>query len=138
MRELIDLFLGNATFPQWVYGAFLGLFGFILLKLINFERRTDKDTKFDFGYWWKDNRVEFFMGVIIFYVLFRFHEDVVGFATSKFDIPLLKDRYLYLFLFGLFLQIIVKKLRPILRIRNKQYPSGEYRAEHVGSRPDDR
>ena len=136
--ELLRLILGDATFIQWIYALALAFLGFMLLKLITFERRTEKTTSFNPYYWWKDNRVEFFIGIIIFYVLMRFHPEVTGLLSDKFSFPLIDNRYLFVFVCGLCFQLILKKARSYFKIRTKQYPSGQLRAEHVGSRPDDR
>ena len=140
--EFLNLVLGESTYSEWLFAALLVLLGFILLKLVDYETRREKNTVFNFGYWWKDNRVEFFIGSILFYVLFRFYADWSDIILNNdfVSVPefVFKNKYLSVFMLGFFMQIVLYKLRSVLRFRYKQYPSGQARAEHVGNRPDDR
>lgn len=138
--EFLNLFFGEHNNIEWLYASILVLFGFVLLKLIDYETRSEKNTSFDPVYWWKDNRIELFIGLIVFYNLFRFFTEWTAILHKYIHIPmdLLQNKYLSVFLLGLFSQYGLKKLRSVLKIRYKVYPSGQERSEHVGNRPDDR
>lgn len=140
--EFLELLLGKYTYSVWLYAGLLMCLGFALLKLVDYETRSKKNTVFDRGYWWRDNRIEFFIGFILFYVLFRFYEDWTGILLNLEFINIseyvFNNKYITVFLLGFFIQLVLHKLRPVLRFRTKSYPSGELRAEHIGNRPDDR
>lgn len=139
--ETIKLIFGDATFVQWIFALALAMLGFISYKLFTYSNRTKK-TDFNPYYWWKDNRVEFYIGLILFYILMRFHSEVVGLLSENFNFPLITNRYLYVFTFGLLFTMILKKARAFFKLRQPEYPDGELRtnkkAFHVGHRPDDR
>jgi len=144
----MGIFLGSSTVPEWLFGSFLVLIGFVLFKLVDFQTRSEKTSDFSLSYWWKDNRIELFIGFIVFYVLFRFFENWTGIITSRFDFAkdLFSDKFITVFLLGLFFQIVLQRLRSILGIRQPEYNNGIDRVEFnakkssppVGSRPSDR
>lgn len=137
--EALKLIFGEANLAQWLFALGLALLGFITYKLFTYSTRTKK-TDFNPYYWWRDNRAEFYLGLILFYVLMRFYSDIVGLLNENFNFPLITNRYLFVFTTGLLFNIILKKGRRFFRLRQSEYPDGDYRAEsrHVGNRPDDR
>jgi len=141
--ETLQLIFGDATFLEWIFALALAMLGFISFKLFTYTKRT-KRTEFNPYYWWKDNRAEFYLGLILFYVLMRFHSDIAGLISDYFNFPLITNRYFLVFTIGLLFTVILKKGRRFFRLRQGEYPDGEKRIEisnraaHVGSRPDDR
>lgn len=125
-----SLLLGNFDHYVWLYGGLLSFLGFFLFKLITFERRSRKSTKFNFVFWVHDNIKEMMIGFIVFYVAMRFHTDVNKFFTTYAGIPLIENKYFFVFVIGLGFQILLKKLRSTFRIRKKTYPDGTKRQEH--------
>lgn len=146
--EFLKLLLGETfNINDWIFAFVLAIMGFMLLKLVTFNRRTDKTSSFNPYYWWKDNKIEFIAGLIMFYMEMRFFDQILNFVNEYLSFQLTVNRFLFVFLSGLFFNIILKKARSILKIRQKTYENGEDRIEsqndslrssHVGNRPDER
>lgn len=135
MRNLI---LGSEDLTSWLYSLGLGLLGFVFYKLLSYKKRTEKNVKFDFCYWWKDNKIELYLGAIVFYILARFHSDLLELIGVNIDIPLINNRYLFIFVAGMLFQMIIKRCRKFLNIRLNEYACGKPRQKLVGGRPNDR
>lgn len=140
MKTIKMIFGGELNWEHWLFSAILAMLGFIVFKLFTYNRRTDRASDFNPYFWWKDNRVEFYIGVILFYILMRFHGDLSSVLNESFNFPLIQNVYLFVFTFGLLFTIILKKGRSFFGIRSKINASGELRAsaDFVGNRPDDR
>lgn len=141
--KTLQLIFGDATLLQWIFALALAMLGFIAFKLFTYTTRT-KRTDFNPYYWWKDNRAEFYLGMIFFYILMRFHKDIASLMSEYFNFPLITNRYFLVFTIGLLFSVILKRGRRFFRLRQGEYPNGEQRIEtvnrsaHVGNRPDDR
>lgn len=137
--EIIKMMFGTSTLSEWIFSLLLSIIGFMLFKRVMYSYRTDKQI-FNPYYWWKDNKNEFYIALTLFYVLIRFPSIQYNF-NNIFNIPLIEDKYLFIFLFGLLFNIILEKLRKSFKLRLPDYNNGKdrflkYKTDLTGGGPD--
>lgn len=122
---ILEMLFGKHGLQTWVVCSIFAVVGFILFKCISYKKRDEKETPFDLRYWWEDNKIEFFIGLILFWFLTRFYEETSEFLSSTLGIPKIENLFIFNFMVGFLFQVILKKLRKHFRL--SEDASGEPR-----------
>lgn len=111
-----ETFLGVELLENWIFALILFLLGFALFKLIKFNK-NHTTGKFKIKFWIRDNFREFFAGLIIFYISFRFHDQVHQEFLKYWDTILFSNKYLFTFVISVGMNLILEKLREKLKMK---------------------
>lgn len=112
----LEMLFGKHGFQTWFVCSIFAMIGFILFKCLSYRKRGEVNTPFNLRYWWEDNKIEFFIGLILFWFLTRFYEETSEFLSSTLGIPNTKNLFIFNFMVGFLFQVILKKLRKHFRL----------------------
>lgn len=126
--ESTNLMLGDASIAQWLYGLVIGILGLVCYKLWTYTKRSEKGSSFNIVYWLTDNFREIILSLMLFYVAFRFHSDLIDLLSENFSFPIITNRYLFVFVLGLMITLILGAGRKFFRLRAKKYANGNKRS----------
>lgn len=128
--EFLELFLGCKSVYFYTAAIMFILLGFATNKILSFKNRTNKDIRFSFRYWLRDNLLDVLLAFILSFISIRFTDDLLSYANTyfNFDTSKISDNMLYYYLIGLTHQTLLHLARKRLSfMRSRVLADGESR-----------
>lgn len=112
MDNLLDILFGNEPGVAYLAAQIFGILGFIAMALIDFLNREEKESKFSFKYWVRNNWQSSFAFIVLLtiamFVGLRFQTDIVeGIQSKPYGLEFVKDKWFLFFIGGLLFRGIV-------------------------------
>ena len=85
--EFKTILFGGESLQYWLAYCILFLFGVLFIYIIKTMRRNQKDVRFDWGYWIRDNWRKLVFIVMLMYLCIRGYADLYPYLK---DIPIIK------------------------------------------------
>ena len=107
----LEILFGKRSFQEWIAFISLFLLGVLLQYLIKINNRKFKKTiKFNWNFFWEDNKIKFFLILILMWMSIRFYVDVSNQIESFLPFKAKVTESFLLFLAGFLNQVIINFL----------------------------